>query len=88
MKTKSKNNYVRPEKHPIPKVPPKGYVKIDERSPHGQPIYYNKNDKTYITPDVDQHIGGYWKMAKKPSWLYMENKRMGTYNQDLKWIGK
>lgn len=87
MKNKSKNNYVLSEKHPIPKVPPKGYVKINERSPHGQPIYYNKEDKTYITPDVDQHNGGYWKMATKHSWLFSKNKRKGTYDENLVLIG-
>jgi len=87
MNTKNKNNSKLPEKHPIPKVPPKGYGKINERS-HEQAIYYNPKDKAYITPDVDQHNGGYWKMAKKYSWLYRKNKRMGTYDKNLKWIGK
>ena len=70
-------------KHPIPKIPPLGYIKINERSPHGQAIYYNRKEKTYLTPDVDQHSGGWWKMAKNIQGLFSKKTRLGTYNKDL-----
>lgn len=83
MNNKQKNIYKRPEKHPIPKTAPKGYVKINHRSRCGQAIYYNKKTKTYITPDVDQHNNGYWKMACSPDALNRKSTRLGTYNEDL-----
>lgn len=83
MKKKLKNKCERPEKHPIPKIPPEGYIKINQRSRCGQAIYYNKKTKYYITPDVDQHIGGYWKVADSAEDLNNRHTRSGTYNEDL-----
>ncbi len=48
---------------------------------HGQPAYYNPKTKTYITQDVDSHIGGVWKMFKG-------KVRQGTFDAQLKPIGK
>ncbi|WP_394887051.1 toxin C-terminal domain-containing protein [Clostridium butyricum] len=70
------------QKHPIPKIPPHGYKKINERSPHGQAIYYNPKEKTYLTPDVDQHNGGWWKKASKIKNLFNKNIRLGTFDND------
>ena len=47
---------------------------------HGQKVF-NKGSK-YITPDVDSHIGGVWKMFDK------KGRRLGTYDKDLNKIGK
>lgn len=78
---KKKQTYKRPEAHIIPNDPPQGFRKIKIRS-HGQAIY--TNGKYYITPDVDQHNGGWWKKAKKPEWLFSKNKRKGTYEKYAK----
>jgi hypothetical protein len=47
---------------------------------HGQRVYFN--GKNYITPDVDSHVGGVWKMFDR------HGRRMGTYNGDLQKIAK
>ena len=62
-----------------------GFTKVNERSPHGAPIY--ANGKVYITPDVDSHIGGFWEMAKKIKDLFSKSTRLGTYDADLNRIG-
>ena len=49
---------------------------------HGQPVFYNPTTKTYITPDIDSHSGGVWKMFNS------NYERVGTYNGALKQIGK
>lgn len=78
-----KNNSNRTlEKHPIPKIPPVGYIKINPRSPHGQAIYYNSKEGTYITPDIDQHNGGWWKKAYSIKGLFRKNTRLGTFAKD------
>jgi RHS repeat-associated protein len=61
-----------------------GYRKISSRS-HGQPIYQRGN--RFITPDVDSHSGGVWKMANSPDNLRSKQTRMGTYDAKLKRIG-
>lgn len=61
-----------------------GYVKTNYRS-HGQPVYKRKN--RYITPDVDSHNGGVWKMADSIANLGSKTKRMGTYDENLNRIG-
>ena len=61
-----------------------GFERIKERS-HGQPIY--KKGRRYITPDVDQHNGGIWKMADSIEHLRSKTTRMGTYDKDLNRIG-
>ncbi|MFW2500434.1 toxin C-terminal domain-containing protein [Clostridium diolis] len=83
MKKKLKNKFEKPVRHPIPKIPPEGYLKINQRSRCGQAIYFNKKTKIYITPDVDQHNGGYWKVAYSPDALNSKSTRLGTYNKDL-----
>jgi hypothetical protein len=52
---------------------------------HGQKVY--KYGKNYITRDTEGHIGGAWKMAKSPESLGSKATRMGTYDENLKWIG-
>ena len=61
-----------------------GYTKISERS-HGQPVYRNGN--RYISPDIDSHIGGVWKMADSVANLGSKATRMGTYDANLQRIG-
>ena len=63
---------------------PDGYRKIKDLS-HGNPVY--TNGKNYITPDVDGHNGGIWKMGKSVKALQNKETRMGTYNANLKRIG-
>ena len=71
-----------------------GYEKVSNfRTRQGQPIFYNKKTKTYISPDVGSrnefgpHNGGVWKMAKSPEALNSKNTRMGTYDANLNRIG-
>jgi len=47
--------------------------------PHGQEVF--TDGKNYITPDVDSHRGGVWKMFDR------QGKRLGTYDANLKRIG-
>ena len=46
---------------------------------HGQPVF--KNGNRYITPDVDRHSGGVWKMFDR------RGNRLGTYDANLNRIG-
>ena len=52
---------------------------------HGQPIF--KKSNKYITPDIDGHIGGVWKMANSIKDLGSKKNRLGTYDKNLKRIG-
>ena len=61
-----------------------GYSKTNYKS-HGQPVY--KKGNRYITPDVDAHNGGVWKMADSVKNLGSKSTRMGTYDANLKRIG-
>lgn len=65
---------------------PPGYEKTNFRS-HNQKVFYNKKNKTYITPDAGGHIGGIWKMAKSLKSLGKKKTRMGTYDAKLNRIG-
>lgn len=48
---------------------------------HGQPVF--KKDNIYITPDIDRHAGGIWKMFDKIG------NRVGTFDASLKkYLGK
>ncbi|SEF22045.1 Novel toxin 21 [Amycolatopsis pretoriensis] len=53
---------------------------------HGAPVYRQGSNR-YITPDVDSHIGGVWKMATSVANLGSKRTRMGTYDASLKKIG-
>ncbi len=65
---------------------PEGYHILESKArSHGQKIY--TNDKDFITPDKDGHNGGIWKKANKLDDL-LKNKRTGTYDKNLKKIGK
>jgi hypothetical protein len=46
---------------------------------HGQPGFFN--GKNYITPDVDGHRGGVWKMFDR------RGNRLGTFDANLNRIG-
>lgn len=62
-----------------------GYTKTNYRS-HGQAVYYRSQAKfalKYISPDVDGHNGGYWKVASSVTNLGSKSKRTGTYNANL-----
>lgn len=78
----SKKKYVQPAKHPIPKEPPKGkgYTQTNFKC-HGQPVF--ANGKNFISPDVDQHNGGYWKMAKSLKALGKKFSRICTCDENL-----
>lgn len=52
---------------------------------HDQLVYKYKNK--YITPDVDSHNGGIWKMADSVKNLGSRKTRLGTYNENLERIG-
>ncbi len=52
---------------------------------HGQPVFRKGN--LYITPDVDSHNGGIWKMATSIENLRSKKTRIGTYDVSLKRIG-
>ncbi|MBC7541575.1 MAG: hypothetical protein H7338_02470 [Candidatus Sericytochromatia bacterium] len=43
---------------------------------HGQPVFRNGN--RFITPDVDSHRGGAWKMAEPVLALGSKSTRLGT----------
>lgn len=52
---------------------------------HGQPVF--KKGNLYITPDVDGHNGGIWKMATSIENLKSKKTRLGTYDINLNRIG-
>jgi RHS repeat-associated protein len=45
---------------------------------HGQPLF--QDGKKFITPDIDAHKGGTWKMFDS------NGNRLGTYDANLNWI--
>ena len=61
-----------------------GFRPTNERS-HGQPVF--TDGRRYITPDVDSHNGGAWKMAGSPRALGSKQTRSGTYDANLNRIG-
>ena len=61
-----------------------GFRPCNERS-HGQPVF--TDGRRYITPDVDSHNGGAWKMANSSRALGSRNTRSGTYDANLNRIG-
>lgn len=70
-----------------------GYEKTNYRAKNGEPIYYNKKTKTYISQDIGSadgsgpHNGGGWKMGKSPQELNSKSTRLGTYDGNLNRIG-
>ena len=65
------------------------YTKTNEWS-HGQPVYVNNKAPgklKYITPDVDQHNGGFWKAADSLRNLGSPRTRSGTFDINLNRIG-
>ncbi len=74
------------EPHKVTTEIPDGYKKIKERTKGGgAPVY--SNGKNYISPDLDGHNGGMWKMAKSVDDLGSKSTRMGTYDAKLNRIG-
>lgn len=72
-----------------------GYEKTNYITKSGQPVYKATSSASkgrlmvYITPDVDSHKGGAWKVAKTVEDLNSKTTRLGTYNADLsKYIDK
>ncbi len=66
-----------------------GYTKTNERS-HGQPVYINNKAPSkikYITPDVDQHNGGFWKAADSVRNLGSRRTRSGTFDINFNRVG-
>lgn len=61
-----------------------GYRKTNYRS-SGQPVF--TDGKSYITQDIDSHVGGTWKMGGSPDG-FGPTTRLGTYDEQLNWIGK
>lgn len=61
-----------------------GYDKTNFKS-HGQPVF--KQGNKYITPDVDAHSGGTWKMADSVENLGSKSTRTGTFDANLVKIG-
>lgn len=60
-----------------------GFDKIEKNppfNPHGQKVF--TNGRFFITPDVDSHKGGVWKMFDS------KGRRVGTFDGDLRKIGK
>lgn len=70
-----------------------GFEKTNYRAKNGEPIYYNKKTKTYISQDIGSadgsgpHNGGVWKQAKSPQAISSKSTRMGTYDADLNRVG-
>jgi hypothetical protein len=61
-----------------------GYQKTNFTS-RGQPVYFD--GQNYITPDVDGHNGGTWKMADSIQALGSKATRTGTFDSNLERIG-
>lgn len=70
-----------------------GFEKTNYRAKNGEPVYYNKKTKTYISQDIGSangsgpHNGGVWKQAKSPGKLNSKSTRMGTYDAALNRVG-
>jgi uncharacterized protein RhaS with RHS repeats len=62
-----------------------GFKRISELS-NGQAVY--QDGKRFITRDIDGHNGGAWKMADSVKNLASKDTRMGTFDANLKLIGK
>jgi len=66
-----------------------GFEKTNYRTKDGEPVYYNKKTKTYISQDIGSgdgsgsRNGGIWKQAKSPEALNSKSTRMGTYDANL-----
>ncbi|WP_053983766.1 toxin C-terminal domain-containing protein [Niameybacter massiliensis] len=59
-----------------------GFVLTKYRTFNNQLIF--TDGKNFISHDVDQHNGGFWKMAKSIKKLNLKNSRCGTFSCDLK----
>ena len=67
-----------------------GYTRINEHS-HGQAVFHNRKVPKalkHITPDVDQHNGGYWKAVSGVRNLGSKSTRSGIYDINLNRISR
>ena len=80
MSNKNKKTYQPKLNNKFPETLPEGYSIVHGNYGKGK-VY--KNGKSFISADIDQHNGGYWKMAKSIKKLWNKNTRLGTYNRDL-----
>ena len=67
-----------------------GYTRINEHS-HEQAVFHNRkvpNALKHITPDVDQHNGGYWKAVSGVRNLGSKSTRSGIYDINLNRISR
>lgn len=44
--------------------------------------------KKFISPDLDGHNGGVWKVADKEKDLWRKTTREGTFDKDMQKIGE
>lgn len=63
-----------------------GYVKTNYRTNYKTTIF--KKGNSYITRDKFGHIGGAWKEASSPEKLSRKETRNGTFDRNMKKIGK
>ncbi|WP_446230390.1 toxin C-terminal domain-containing protein [Pasteurella testudinis] len=62
-----------------------GYEKTNFRTKSGAAIF--KKGNSYISRDVDGHIGGAWKEASSPDKLNRKDTRNGTFDIELNRLG-
>jgi len=63
---------------------PEGFSKVNAKGFKGK-VFSDGN--TFISPDLDGHIGGIWKAAKSIKALGRKDTRLGTFNSNLQKIG-
>jgi hypothetical protein len=80
----NKQNHFKTTKEAIKAARDLGFEKTNYRS-QGQPVF--KKGNRYISPDIDSHNGGIWKMADSVKNLGSRTTRMGTYDAYLNRIG-
>ncbi|MDA3732363.1 toxin C-terminal domain-containing protein [Niameybacter massiliensis] len=59
-----------------------GHTLTNYRTFNDQLIF--TDGKNFISHDIDQHNGGFWKVAKSVKKLNSKDKRYGTFSRDLK----
>ncbi|MCQ4087548.1 polymorphic toxin-type HINT domain-containing protein [Saccharibacillus sp. JS10] len=63
-----------------------GYKEVKGNNSKG--LLFKKGNRDFITQDLDSHVGGTWKRAKKIEYLNNDKTRLGTYDAHLNWIAK
>jgi RHS repeat-associated protein len=64
----------------------RGWTLVKGALSHNQPIFQVAKNK-YASWDTQGHKGGIWKLANSAKDL-QQGRRIGTYDDDLNWIGK